>query len=259
MFKICDLGKVNLIIGYTWLKKHNPEIDWNTGEIEFTRCPSECNMARPEKKKAACKTRAFKYKASVEEVDGEDDEEQASFEEGNNLLWKLETDKSQLAPIQEELDPRHIYKMIDRQIHSLEKKLEKTAVELVPPQYHVYLDVFEKKASERMPLHKPWDHAINLVPDFKPIKSCIYPCSPTEREELDAFINDQLAKGYIRPLTSDQTSGIFFIPKKNGKKRMVQDYQYLNLKTLKNNYLLPLIQELIDKIGNAKVFTKMDL
>ena len=35
-FEICDLGKVNLIIGYTWLKKHNPEINWNTGEIKFT-------------------------------------------------------------------------------------------------------------------------------------------------------------------------------------------------------------------------------
>ena len=80
-----------------------------------------------------------------------------------------------------------------------------------------------------------------------------------EQEEIDAFINDQLAKGYIRPSTSDQTSGIFFIPKKDGKKRMVQDYQYLNLKTLKNHYPLPLIQELIDKIGDAKVFTKMDL
>ena len=74
-FEICDLGKVNLIIGYTWLKKHNPEIDWNTREIEFTRCPTECNMAKPEKKKATRKARAFKYKASVDEVDDEEDEE----------------------------------------------------------------------------------------------------------------------------------------------------------------------------------------
>ena len=74
-FEICDLGKVNLIIGYTWLKEHNLENNWNTGEIEFTQCPSECNMAKPEKKKAACKTHAFKYKASVEEVDDEEDEE----------------------------------------------------------------------------------------------------------------------------------------------------------------------------------------
>ena len=75
MFKICDLGKINVIIGYTWLKKHNPEIDWSTGEIEFMWCLSECNMAKPEKKKATHKAHAFKCKASVEEVDDKDDEE----------------------------------------------------------------------------------------------------------------------------------------------------------------------------------------
>ena len=80
-----------------------------------------------------------------------------------------------------------------------------------------------------------------------------------EQEEIDAFIDDPLAKGYICPSTSDQTLGVFFIPKKDGKKRMVQDYRYINSKTLKNNYLLPLILELIDKIGDAKIFTKMDL
>ena len=81
----------------------------------------------------------------------------------------------------------------------------------------------------------------------------------TEQEEIDAFIGDQLAKGYIRPSILDQTSEMFFIPKKDRKKRMVQDYQYINSKTLKNNYPLPLIPELIDKIGDTKIFTKMDL
>jgi len=47
--------------------------------------------------------------------------------------------------------------------------------------------------------------------------------------------------------------------KKDGKKRMVQDYQYLNSWTIKNNYPLPLISDLIDSIGKKKVFTKMDL
>ena len=220
------------------------------------RCPAECNMAKPEKKKTAHKARAFKYKALVEEVDDEENEEQAFFEEESRLLRKLESDKTQLAPIQEELDLRHIYEMIDHRIQSLEKKSEKTAVELVPPQYHVYLDVFEKKALECMPLRKPWDHAIYLVPNFKPIKFHIYSCSPMKQEEIDAFIDDQLAKGYICPSMSDQTSGVFFIPKKNEKKQMVQDYQYINSKTLKNNYLLPLISDLVDKIGNAKLFTK---
>jgi len=52
---------------------------------------------------------------------------------------------------------------------------------------------------------------------------------------------------------------VFFVPKKDGKKRMIQDYQYLNSWAVKNNYLLPLILYLIDSIGKKKVFMKMDL
>ena len=66
-----------------------------------------------------------------------------------------------------------------------------------------------------------------------------------EQKEIDAFINNQLAKSYICSSTSDQTSGVFFISKKDGKKQMVQDYQYINLRTLKNNYPLPLILSLL--------------
>ena len=72
-------------------------------------------------------------------------------------------------------------------------------------------------------------------------------------------MKDQLRKGYIRPSKSLQISLVFFMPKKDGKKRMVQDYQYLNSWTVKNNYPLPLILDLIDNIGKKKVFTKMNL
>jgi len=83
--------------------------------------------------------------------------------------------------------------------------------------------------------------------------------SLTEQQEVRDFIDDQLKKGYIRPTKSPQTSLVFFISKKDGKKWIVQDYRYLNKGMIKNNYLLPLIPELIDCIGNAKVFTKLDL
>jgi len=56
-----------------------------------------------------------------------------------------------------------------------------------------------------------------------------------------------------------QTLPVFFVGKKDRKKRMVQDYQYLNKGTVKNNYLLPLISDLINTIGTKKVFTKIDL
>ena len=92
-----------------------------------------------------------------------------------------------------------------------------------------------------------------------PKKEKIYLLSRVEREEVQEFVKDQLRKGYIRLLKSSQTSLVFFVPKKDGKKRIVQDYQYLNSWTIKNNYPLPLISDLIDSIGKKKKFTKMDL
>jgi len=68
-----------------------------------------------------------------------------------------------------------------------------------------------------------------------------------------------LRKGYIRPSKSPQILLVFFVPKKNRKKKMVQGYQYLNSWIIKNNYLLLLISDLIDSIGKKKMFTKMDL
>jgi len=73
------------------------------------------------------------------------------------------------------------------------------------------------------------------------------------------FVKDQLRKGYIRPSKSPQTSLVFFVGKKNGSKWMVMDYHNLNDQIVKNNYLLPLITDLIDNMSSKKVFTKMDL
>jgi len=110
-----------------------------------------------------------------------------------------------------------------------------------------------------MPTRKIWDHAIDLKETFKPQKGRIYSLSKNEREEVQNFINDQLRKGYIRPSKSPQTSPVFFVGKKNGSKRMVIDYRNLNDQTVKNNYPLPLITDLIDNMGSKRVFTKMDL
>jgi len=72
-------------------------------------------------------------------------------------------------------------------------------------------------------------------------------------------VEDQLRKGYIRPLKSPQISPVFFVGKKDRGKRIVIDYCNLKDQIVKNNYPLPLITELINNIGSKKVFTKMDL
>jgi len=70
-------------------------------------------------------------------------------------------------------------------------------------------------------MRKPWDHAINLKEDFVPKKRRTYLMSRQEKEEVQEFVKEQLSKGYIRPSKSLQTSPVFFVGKKNGKKRMV--------------------------------------
>ena len=92
-----------------------------------------------------------------------------------------------------------------------------------------------------------------------PRKWKVYPLSREEREEVREFIKEQLRKEYIQPSKSPQMAPVFFVGKKDGKKSMVQDYRYLNKWTIKNNYLLPLILDVLENIVTKKVFTKMDL
>jgi len=104
------------------------------------------------------------------------------------------------------------------------RKDDRKVEEMVPKQFYWWLKVFGKVESERIPTRKPWDHAIDLRPDFVPRKERIYPLSHTEKEEVQAFMESQLKKGYIRPSKLPQTLLVLFVLKKDGKRRMVQDY-----------------------------------
>jgi len=130
---------------------------------------------------------------------------------------------------------------------------------LVPEKFHEWIKVFGKKQSERMSTRKIWNHAIDMKEGFMPKKRKVYSLSREEREEVKEFVKEQLRKEYIRPSKSPQTALVFFVGKKDEKKRMVQDYQYLNEWMVKNNYLLLLISDILENIGTKKVFTKMDL
>ena len=57
LLAISGLGKQSLILGYNWLKDHNPKIDWEKGEVEITRCPLRCEEGRTLWKKQTCRKR----------------------------------------------------------------------------------------------------------------------------------------------------------------------------------------------------------
>ena len=73
------------------------------------------------------------------------------------------------------------------------------------------------------------------------------------------YIKDNLEKGYIRPSKLQYSSPFFFVGKKDGKLHPVVDYWKLNSFTVPDWYPLPLIQELVDKVKDAKLFTKIDI
>ena len=80
-----------------------------------------------------------------------------------------------------------------------------------------------------------------------------------EDEALDKFIDEQLLKGYIEPSKSPYASPFFFVKKKDGKLRLVQDYRALNSWMVKNQYPLPLIPVLIRDLGGAFMYSKLDV
>jgi len=136
---------------------------------------------------------------------------------------------------------------------------EEMLKKLVPKRFWRWGKVFGKKKLERMPVQKTWDHAIELKEGFTPKKGKVYSLSREKREEVQAFVEDQLRKGYICPSKSPQTSPVHFVAKKDSTWRIVQDYQHINQWTIKNRYLLPLIADILDGVEKRKVFTKLDL
>jgi len=79
-----------------------------------------------------------------------------------------------------------------------------------------------------MPTKKLWDYAIDMKEGFVLRKRKVYSLSREERGEVQEFISKQLRKGYIRLSKSPQMMPVFFVGKKDGKKKIVQNYRYLD-------------------------------
>ena len=119
--------------------------------------------------------------------------------------------------------------------------------------------MFGKAELKRIPVRKPWNHAINLKKDFIPKKERTYLILREKKEKVRELMEKQSRKGYIRSSKLPQTLLVFFIRKKNEKKKIIQNYRYLNKRIVKNNYLLLLISDLINTIETKKIFTKINL
>jgi len=228
-FLIMNLGRDEVILGYPWLTAFEPIIHWKDATLDKKCQPVVISSVKPEE----VQINTIRTEEEWEEIIQME-------EEPYTMLCKTMT-ASELA--QKAMD-----------------KTPKTFEQMIPEEYQRHGRTFSKKESHRFPPKRTWDHAIDLLPDAPKAIDCkIYPMAQGEEDSLREFIKEQLEKGYIHPSKSPYSSPFFFIKKKDGKLQPVQDYRRLNSLTVKNQYPLPLIPELIDHLCNATLFTKLDI
>ncbi|XP_054820627.1 uncharacterized protein LOC129319541 [Prosopis cineraria] len=121
-----------------------------------------------------------------------------------------------------------------------------------------FLEIFSEEVSG-LPLEREVKFSIDLVPGTEPILKAPYWMSPSELAELKNQLEELLEKGFIRLSVSLWGSPVLFVKKKDGSMRLCIDYRQLNKVTVKNKYPLPRIDDLLDQLVGATVFSKINL
>ncbi|KAL0186621.1 hypothetical protein M9458_018291, partial [Cirrhinus mrigala] len=132
-------------------------------------------------------------------------------------------------------------------------------LEAIPVQYRDLAEVFSKRSAARLPPHRPYDLAIDLVPGAVPPRGHLYSLSAQEQLAMEEYVVEGLRSGTIRPSSSPAAAGFFFVKKKDGGLRPCVDYRGLNQITVKNRHPLPLTNTALDALSGAHFFTKLDL
>ncbi|EGD74825.1 hypothetical protein PTSG_12531 [Salpingoeca rosetta] len=121
-----------------------------------------------------------------------------------------------------------------------------------------FADVFPEELPG-LPPRRDIDHAIDLKPGATPPSKAPYRLSTDELKELRTQLDELLAKGLIEASTSPYGAPILFVKKKDGTRRMCIDYRQLNAQTVKDSYPLPLIDDIIDSLCDARIFSTLDM
>ena len=213
LLPVTGLGKVDMILGYNWLREHNPEVDWQTGEVKMTRCPEKCCAGCREQAKAEKRTRRIEVRSldlctigpkplcTMEEEQDDEEEEQENSEESEDRvedgdrIWATGLLPPPVPLRASGTTSQRLAEAFHR--NNPPPKEGPGFREIVPAHLHEYGAVFEKTSFDTLPDSREWDHTIELVPGAQPTGCKVYPLAPTEQVELDVFLQENLATGRI--------------------------------------------------------------
>jgi len=132
--------------------------------------------------------------------------------------------------------------------------------EVIPKQYHEFLPLFSKVLADWLPPHQPGiDHDVRLKDGETPPWGPLYSMTRTELVVLKEWLEENMSKGFIRQSSSPFAAPVLLAKNSNGGLRLCIDHRDINSKTIKNQYPLPLIKEMLNLSGKAKVYTKLDV
>jgi len=237
-FLITDIGKEDILLGYPWLATYEPRFSWRHGTIDEKQLPIVLRSINPNDRRAVLKRLLTEEKEDAKVA----------------RTFTKDTKEQIMTTLEEQVYGRRsaVELAVDAKQYTKEVK--------IPTEYQSFTKVFSEQESKRFPPKRSCDHAIEFKKGAPEVIDCkIYPMTRVEDAALDDFIDEQIEKGYIRPSKSPYASSFFFIKKKDGKLRPVQDYRCINEWTIRNQYPLPLIDDLIRDLGGAQIFSKLDV
>ena len=247
VFDHIDIREHYLVLGLPWLQAHNPDVDWRTKKLQFTRC----NHSRHE---SFCGTNTPHALMGSEDEERDDELSRGSTTtlRHPNILRQEFNATTRLWP-EIKQKGRRAWSKIKSKVACQTEPQSTQLIPGIPKEYSIFQHLFEEaEPDSALPKHKPWDYSIPLQEGKQPTFGPIYSLLEAENQALREYLDDNLEKGFIRKSTSPAGHPILFVPKKNGKLRLCVDYRALNNITIKNRYPLPRIDEITDRLHKAR-------
>lgn len=231
------LAGAPVILGIPWLRLHNPLVDWRNHTLQFIRkkCATQCLTTSTVVRGVSEKESIIEY---LKKTPLEEPEETTTIDTIHMTDFEDQAETQEIEPVTEE---------------------RQDIKEAVPEIYHDYLDLFETKEPTGPPKRRIQDHSIPIEENKNPPFEKLRELDERRLKVLKEYLDINLERGWIRRSSSPAGAPICFVRKKDGTDRLCIDYRGLNDITRKDRTPLPLIQESLDRLSAAKIYTKLDI
>src|SRR5258707_1175256 len=247
-FYVTKLDKgYSIVLGYDWLVRHNPSINWAETKVVFPG-----TVKALERPSIPASSKFDIQLVSAKTIS-------RLCREPSNSIYCLdhhsdvEVDKTFPHLTSPHSEPTS-------ELHSIRTStLALDSMGRIPVEYHEFHEVFSGTKANTLPPHQPYDLQISLEEGAKPFHRPIYSLSPPELTALREFLEEHTRNGFIRPTKSPWGAPVLFVKKKDGSLHLCVDFRALNKVMEKDRYPLPLITDLLNAPGPARIYSKIDL